>query len=155
MHIYLILLFKLLFKVIFPQENIVQFLLDCGANANAKNCIGSTPLHVATIPENCSTWVKLLLYIIIIVIFIILCYLLLQLVKLLLKYGAHIDQPNNAGDCASSTLQRQVYQTHLNIRVLDFISLKCLCSNTIVKYNLPYQNQIPKTLECFVKLHEI
>ena len=31
----------------FPSEAVVQFLLECGFDANTKNEAGETPLHVA------------------------------------------------------------------------------------------------------------
>ncbi|XP_060529006.1 protein fem-1 homolog CG6966 [Cylas formicarius] len=115
--------------MIFPEENVVKMLLECGSSVNAKNELGWTPLHVATIPYNYSN----------------------SLAKLLLSYGAHIDQPNFAGRSPFDTIQE--LEDRSDIHVLDYINLKCLCAQIITKRKIAYKNQIPKTLENFVNLH--
>lgn len=114
---------------IFPRHEVIKLLLDCGANVNARNETKSTPLHVASVVYNfrCS------------------------LVKMLLDYGAHIDQPNSSKECPSINIA----QNPLNyIHVLNYVSLKCLCATAVIKHSIPYKEQIPKTLEAFVKLHD-
>lgn len=114
---------------VFPKQEVIKLLLDCGANVNARNETKSTPLHVASVAYNfrCS------------------------LVQMLLDYGAHIDQPNSSRECPSV----KIAQNPLNyIHLLNYVTLKCLCATTVIKHNIPYENQIPKTLETFVKLHD-
>nr|XP_023011647.1 protein fem-1 homolog C [Leptinotarsa decemlineata] len=42
--------------MIFPEANVVKCLLECGAEVNAKNELGCTPLHLSTISYNYSDW---------------------------------------------------------------------------------------------------
>ncbi|XP_018336887.1 protein fem-1 homolog C [Agrilus planipennis] len=115
---------------IFPKLDVIQFLLDCGSNVNARNETGCTPLHVATMPNNNDT----------------------TLVKLLLHYGAHIDQPNSSGDSLARKIQNNRYTN--DIPIFDYITLKCFCAREIAKYKINYKNQVPKTLERFIVQHE-
>ncbi|CAH0554463.1 unnamed protein product [Brassicogethes aeneus] len=118
--------------MIFPHRGVIKTLLDIGAPINAKNDHGSTPLHVASAPWNYSEW----------------------LIKLLLSYGAHIDQPNVSGNTAASEILKNAKNNESDIQILDYIKLSCLCATVITKYQIPYKNQLPKTLEQFVQLHE-
>lgn len=118
---------------IFPTNNVIKLLLDCGVNINARNAVGSTALHVATLQNNMSPW----------------------LIKLLLSHGAHIDQPNASGRTPYNEILIQDSKNNSSdIHVLNYITLKCLCATVIAKYKIAYRNQIPRTLENFVKLHE-
>lgn len=50
-----------------------------------------------------------------------------------------------------------VYMSHrsnVDLHLLEYVNLKCLCATVISKFQIPYRFQIPKTLEYFVKLHE-
>lgn len=38
--------------MVFPKLEVVNLLLDCGADVNARNESKSTPLHVASLPYN-------------------------------------------------------------------------------------------------------
>lgn len=38
---------------------------------------------------------------------------------------------------------------------MNYTSLKCIAASSIIKNNIPYENQIPKTLEEFVQLHKV
>ncbi|KAI4460790.1 hypothetical protein MML48_5g00019050 [Holotrichia oblita] len=116
--------------VIFPEKQVIQFLLNLGAKVNARNESKCTPLHVATVSYNCNNW----------------------LVPLLLEYGAHIDQPNGSGECPADRVNIDPF--NLDIRLVNYISLKCLCARTVIKHKIPYVYQLPRTLEDFIHLHE-
>lgn len=79
---------------------------------------------------------------------------MLQLVNLLLEYGAHIDQPNSTGMRPCDLITEMHHQTTTEIPVGNYITLKCLCATVIISNKIYYSNQIPKTLENFVRLHE-
>ncbi|XP_059611223.1 protein fem-1 homolog C isoform X2 [Phlebotomus argentipes] len=115
--------------VIFPSLEVVELLLACGADVNVRNESKSTPLHIASMPYNFNG----------------------RLVHTLLENGAHLDQPNKADDrpinMISSNQGNEIF-------LINYISLKCLASTVITKYRIPYRNQIPKTLEMFVRQHE-
>lgn len=74
--------------------------------------------------------------------------------RLLLEYGAHIDQPNALGKTPCDAIVELGKQCSLGIHILDHIKLKCLCATVISKNKIPYKDVIPKTLENFVRLHE-
>lgn len=71
--------------------------------------------------------------------------------KYLLDNGAHLDQPNR-------TAERPIYLIAINsysiIPLMNYTTLKCMAATAIIKRNIPYRNQIPKTLEDFVQLHK-
>lgn len=72
-----------------------------------------------------------------------------QLVKLLIDFGAHLDEPNDTGMSPLDAIR-----DYSDICVINYITLKCLCATQIVKRNISYVGQIPKTLENFVRMHE-
>uniref|UniRef100_A0A1B0DQ18 Ankyrin repeat domain-containing protein 54 n=1 Tax=Phlebotomus papatasi TaxID=29031 RepID=A0A1B0DQ18_PHLPP len=115
--------------VIFPSLEVVELLLACGADVNARNESKSTPLHIASMPYNFNG----------------------RLVHTLLENGAHLDQPNRADDRPMNMISANPGN---EIYLINYISLKCLASTVITKYRIPYRNQIPKTLEMFVRQHE-
>lgn len=80
-----------------------------------------------------------------------LIFVCFQLVPLLLQYGAHIDQPNNTGICPADRLNINPF--NLDIRLVNYISLKCLCSKVIIDNKIPYKYLIPQTLAKFVEMH--
>lgn len=79
---------------------------------------------------------------------------ILQLIKLLLQHGAHIDQPNATGKTPRDAILEISRHSSSEIHILNYITLKCLCATVISKRKIPYKNQIPRTLENFLKLHE-
>ncbi|KAK4875083.1 hypothetical protein RN001_011505 [Aquatica leii] len=114
---------------IFPQEDVIKLLLDCGFDVNSRNISNSTPLHIATSSYNYNSW----------------------LIKLLLHYGAHIDQPNCLGERPTETLALNPLN---DIHVLNYITLKCLCAAVINKHKIQYKDQVPKSLEFLIQQHE-
>lgn len=73
------------------------------------------------------------------------------MVPLLLRYGAHLDQPNNSGTTPAEKVNINPF--HLDIRLVNYISLKCLCARTLIKHKIAYKYLIPRTLENFVEMH--
>ncbi|XP_075238445.1 ankyrin repeat protein mann-cup isoform X1 [Lycorma delicatula] len=116
-------------QLIFPNMAVIQLLLNCGAPVNARNESRSTPLHVAANPYNFYG----------------------PLVRLLLDHGAHLDQPNRAGDCPTQLIAMNPVST---IPLVNYISLRCLAATAIVKNQIPYIGEIPATLQVFVGFHE-
>uniref|UniRef100_A0A1L8DB14 Putative ankyrin repeat protein n=1 Tax=Nyssomyia neivai TaxID=330878 RepID=A0A1L8DB14_9DIPT len=116
--------------VIFPSLEVVELLLACGADVNVRNESKSTPLHIASMPYNFNV----------------------RLVHALLEHGAHLDQPNKADDRPMNMISGNPGN---EICLMNYISLKCLASTVITKYRIPYRNQVPKTLEMFVRQHEV
>ncbi|KAL1138298.1 hypothetical protein AAG570_009986 [Ranatra chinensis] len=115
-------------QLIFPSLSVIKLLLECGASVNVRNESRSTPLHVAANPYNFYN----------------------PLVLLLLEHGAHLDQPNRARDCPSVLIATNPMNT---ICLVKYTSLRCLAATAVCKYNIPYEGQVPSTLETFVGYH--
>lgn len=75
----------------------------------------------------------------------------LKLVEMLLEAGAHLDQPNKAGDCPALLIS---VNPHNNINLVKYSSLRCLAASAVCRYRIPYSGQIPVTLESFVSFHQ-
>lgn len=73
-----------------------------------------------------------------------------QVVRVLLDYGAHLDQPNRSSE---RPLNLIINNASSGIPLMKYLSLKCLAASTIIKYKVVYHQQIPTTLEEFVDLH--
>lgn len=121
-------------RSIFPNIDVVRLLLRCGAEVNATNKSKSTPLLIACAPYNFDS----------------------ELVHAILDSGGHIDCPN-----CPITEEKPITPLYLikknpnnPIHFLNYLSLTCLSATIIAKFKIPYKNQIPKSLEAFVKLHE-
>lgn len=117
-----------IFQVTFPNFVVVKLLLECGVQVNAVNESKSTPLHIATTPYNFDN----------------------RIIKLLLDFGAHVDLPNKLKDRPADYI---AINPSSGIPLFNYTTLKCLATTTVVKYRIPYKNQIPKTLERFVEHH--
>ncbi|KFB51997.1 AGAP004499-PA-like protein [Anopheles sinensis] len=116
-------------KVVFPNLSVAKLLLDCGADVNAKNECKSPPLLVAAMPYNYDR----------------------DIIYTLLEHGAHLDEPNRLDDRPLNLIRDNPIN---DIPTVSYLPLKCLCSTVIVRFGIPYRNQIPRTLEEFVKRHE-
>jgi len=107
-----------------PSRVVVESLLVAGADVN-------TPLHVAVVKWNRyqsqrDAW--------------------LEVINLLLAYGAHVDFVNAKGRRASDMLPSSV-------NVFNHVSLQCLAARTIRTHHLPYHGILPTRLADFVDKH--
>lgn len=117
--------------MVFPSISVVKLLLECGAPVNARSDNGLTPLHVASIPYNYCT----------------------EMLSVLLKFGAHLDQPDRRHCTALKILLSNKYDLG-KVCLLDYMNLRCLCASQIVQNRIPFIGQIPKSLEAFVHQHD-
>ncbi|KAG8230725.1 hypothetical protein J437_LFUL010826 [Ladona fulva] len=116
---------------LFPCLPVVKILLECGAPVNVRNDSYSTPLHIAAEPGNYNR----------------------EVFSLLLEYGAHLDQPNRTG-LEPVVMLRAIPEAE-KFHLLQYSSLRCLAAKVVVRQCIPYWGgRIPKTLECFVRMHE-
>jgi len=113
---------------LFPSLEVVRFLLDCGARPNATNHTGSSPLYIASLPDNFDQ----------------------QVIEILLDKGAHIDIKNKKGDRPSRLLEENKRCT---VSIARYMSLKCLCAQVITNYSLTFQGEVPSVLETFINAH--
>lgn len=119
----------------FPSAQVTKLLLDCGAQVNAVDHEGNTPLHVI-VQYNRPISDFLTLHAIIIS---------------LVEAGAHTDMTNKQKktplDKSTTGVSEILLKTQMKM------SLKCLAARAVRQHRITYRNQIPKTLEEFVEFH--
>ena len=108
---------------------VIELLLECGADVNALDRGNNTALHVCTQPcPNAPMYPNQKE----------------QVIKLLLRYSAHIDIVNVSGDLAAK---------NLSLNILGHVNLQCLSASVIRDRQIPYVGEIPVHLESFVQMH--
>ncbi|KAM9753716.1 protein fem-1 homolog B [Menidia menidia] len=119
----------------FPNAQVTKLLLDCGAQVNAVDHEGNTPLHVI-VQYNRPISDFLTLHAIIIS---------------LVEAGAHTDRTNKQQktplDKSTTGVSEILLKTQMKM------SLKCLAARAVRRHQITYRDQIPKTLEEFVEFH--
>jgi len=114
--------------IIFPDVGVAELLLEAGADVDATNNADCTPLHLACTRSNYQE----------------------KVVRTLLSRGAHIDRRSASGN------QPQVLLSSISectINPMQFVSLKCLAARIISEKKIPYNGQIPVSLENFIRIH--
>lgn len=114
--------------VIFPDADVAELLLSCGAFVEALNNTMSSPLHLASSKSNFNP----------------------RVIDVLLSHGAHIDRRNATGH-QPHRLLASIPESKINS--LQHMTLKCLAARKIVELRIPYTGQIPVSLEDFIKIH--
>ncbi|XP_015911207.1 protein fem-1 homolog A [Parasteatoda tepidariorum] len=113
---------------IFPDPDITEMFLQCGADVDCVNHNLSTPLHVASLPLNFHP----------------------QVVEVLLRYGAHIDRRNSSGHHPHQLLQSI---PECGVNHLNYISLKCLAARKVMEKQIHFLGEVPVGLEEFIRIH--
>ncbi|CAH1796087.1 unnamed protein product [Owenia fusiformis] len=114
----------------FPSIEVVNILLEVGANIHATDIDNNTPLHIAAMNKPSKV----------------------EVVKLLLNNGAHVDTCNNERQNPMQIL-RSASQAPLPISIVNYISLQCLAAQTIMQSKINYVGSVPKKMEDFLKMH--
>jgi len=113
-----------------PNSAIVEALLMAGASVDSMDVDRNTPLHVAVLNKSeisrQDVW--------------------LQVIKLLLQYGAHVDFANANGKIASDMLPS-------TINVFNYLSLECLAARAVRKHQLSYRGIVPANVADLVNRH--
>ena len=124
---------------LFQSTAVVEVLLECGANVNAIDNEHNTALHLCSqsiripnIPDRLHDSIT-------------------RIAALLLKNSAHVDMVNIFGQRAVDGLTSSL----MEMNMMNFISLKCLAANTVLKYEIPYVGHLIDSLESFVQMHGI
>lgn len=113
----------------FPSPYLAEVLLKVGADPNARDEDGNTPLHLAAMAKPCPP----------------------TLIKILLENGAHFDLVNKNYETFSCLIKRQHPLETLN--VIKYTKLSCLSARIIRQFKIPYKGIISPSLEQFVGNH--
>jgi len=119
----------------FPCYSTTKLLLKSGADAQSMDERRNTPLHIIVtyrrVVEDFLT--------------------LHSIIVSLLEAGAHIDSVNSAGQTTLAAATSGVAEIILKSQ--SKMSLKCIAAQSVRKYNLTYQGQVPQSLESFIQIH--
>lgn len=114
----------------FPNIEVLDFLVSCGASVNCFDFRGSTSLHHSI---DCSQPD-------------------INIIQMLLNFGADIDARNREGITSYELLSSM---PDLPIYPFNYTTLKCLSALAIVKHHVNFNGELPKILENFVAFHSM
>lgn len=123
----------------FPTSSVVKLLLECGADANALDDDRNSALHLAASNRNNT---------------------LLnerngnerdKIITLLLNHGSHYDACNKLNKTPNDLYKGGKLCNLVN--QINYVSLQCLASRVIQKYQIPYRDQLSSKLANFVSMH--
>ncbi|XP_064195127.1 protein fem-1 homolog A [Anguilla rostrata] len=112
----------------FPSAAVAGLLLECGADADSRDCDNNTPLHVSA-ANGCP-----------------------EIMSMLVRAGSHFDATNSKGKTAYELLDEQNAGRHA-LHPLNYVTLQCLAARSIEKHRLPYKGLISEEMEAFIELH--
>ena len=113
----------------FPSAEVVQLLLECGANIEARDHDENLALHVAALNKPVKP----------------------NVVNTLLEAGGHLDAINAEGKTFGQLLRGQAL--HEIVTELKHTNLQCLAAKAIQKHHIPHRGHLPEKLSEFVQLH--
>ena len=121
--------------VSFPNDVLVRYLIQCGADVDAADANGNTPLHTI-MKYNRPITDFLTLH---------------NVIAYLNEAEVHVDQVNKNGETAMDVTTTGVAE--IILRTKQKMTLKCLAARSVRRNGVAYQGHIPVTLEQFVQLH--
>nr|CAB3245708.1 protein fem-1 homolog B-like [Phallusia mammillata] len=119
----------------FPNADTAKFLLDCGANPNARNLKGNTPLHIIVqYDKPISDFITLH-----------------RIIMHLLNQGAHYDVSN--GERKTPLELSTTGVAEVIVKTQTQVTLKCLAARAIRNHSIPYSGKVPSFLNEFIDMH--
>ncbi|XP_067667145.1 protein fem-1 homolog B-like [Haliotis asinina] len=121
--------------VSFPNSPLAALLVRCGADVNAQDHVGNTPLHVIVRYNDPIDDFDTLH----------------QIILSLIRGGSHLDMRNSERktpmQCSTTGVAEVILRQH------NQIYLKCLAATAVRVHNISYKGLIPQFLEEFIELH--
>ena len=119
--------------VVFRRVDVMQLLLETGADPNAVDIYGNTPLHLLAFNYRREDRTAI--------------------AQRLMDAGCHFDQVNANGETALSLSKKpQGAQAHPFVEIVP--SLFCCCAQVIAKHKIPFKHEpIPTSVQSDVELH--
>ena len=114
---------------------IVECLLTAGAAVNVTDVKRNTPLHVALLSEPYDVFVEEYND-------------WLKVIRLLIRFGAHLDMRNAWRQVAAKMLPSAV-----TVDVFSQVSLQCLAARAVRVHKVPYRDIVPSVLVDFIDCH--
>ncbi|XP_068213418.1 protein fem-1 homolog C-like [Palaemon carinicauda] len=115
----------------FPSLEVLNLLLEAGANPCPRDIFGNTPLHTLgkhrKVPGD--------------------------MLEALLKAGAHLDMKNAQGHSFESLRASRGQKLRQLVNPVRHTSLQCLAAASIRRHGIPYKGVLDKQLERFVDFH--
>ncbi|KAF2355098.1 Ankyrin repeat [Trinorchestia longiramus] len=116
---------------LFPNCAVASLLLDCGANVNAATKQGCSPLFLASYSRHYRK----------------------EIVEMLLRRGAHVDQASSSGDHAGKILAKNAAFRNDDLK-LPVSPLKCLAAQAVRRHGLAVSSRdLPYHLQSFINMH--
>ncbi|XP_066963890.1 protein fem-1 homolog A-like [Macrobrachium rosenbergii] len=118
-------------SLIFPNLEVINLLLDTGADPRAPDYTGNTPLHILAKNIDCSR----------------------EMTLALLSAGAHLDALNDKGHSFQSLRALRGQQLHEVVNPVPHTSLQCLAARVIRQHGISYEAVLHPRLTRFVDIH--
>lgn len=124
----------------FPSPALAKALLEVGADPNATDEAGNTPLHLIATYQLFSKYQTSFPM-----------EYLREITTSLLDKGAHLDAKNHDGETFESLLEPRIVRTIVN--PLQHTTLACLAARTIKTHKIKYNGHVPAHLTTFIEVH--
>ena len=116
----------------FPSADVARVLIELGSDVDCLDNQGNTALHIATSNKTINNQV-------------------VEVVKVLLEAGAHIDFTNESGVTPFKALENASFSGI--VCPVRYVTLQCLAAATIKRCGIVFRDQLPPKIADFVSQH--